>query len=171
MRFTQPARIGSTGPAKKIYEQCRGTNELTLEAWITYGALPAFCRILALGADQGTGNAALTSDPTVVGFDLRTSTAAYQRDTITAFPSTPTGRKHLVATRNAAGEKRIYVDGALSHTASQGGDFSTWEPTYVLSIGNTPANDRPFYGEIHLAAVYARALTQAEVTQNFAAGP
>jgi hypothetical protein len=55
-------------------------------------------------------------------------------------------------------------------TSDQGGTFSTWNALYELSIGNTPLSDRPFYGAVHLVAIYDRALTDADVAQNFAAG-
>lgn len=52
----------------------------------------------------------------------------------------------------------------------QGGDSSAWDPTYLLAVGNTPALDRPWYGDVHLVAIHDRPLTAAEIAQNHAAG-
>ena len=40
----------------------------------------------------------------------------------------------------------------------------------VDTIGNTPAMDRAFLGEVHLVAIYDRALGAGEVAQNRMAG-
>jgi len=42
---------------------------------------------------------------------------------------------------------------------------------YKFNIGNEGDNSRPWNGTVYLAAVYDRALSQAEVQQNLDAGP
>jgi hypothetical protein len=67
--------------------------------------------------------------------------------------------------------RRRGCSGASVATGALGGDFSTWDDTFRLALGNTAVRDRAFVGELHLAAIYARALSAAEVKQNFDAGP
>ena len=171
LRFQATGLAASAVAATKIRARCQASNELTIEAWARYGALPDWSRIVANAATNGLGNFAMTSDPSTVGFDLRTSTSLYERSTQTAYPQAVTGRLvHLVETRSASGDKRVYLDGTMLFQAMQGGDFSTWDPTYLLAVGNTPAFDRPWYDDVHLVAIYDRALTAAEVAQNHAVG-
>jgi hypothetical protein len=76
---------------------------------------------------------------------------------------------HIVCTRDEA-NVNIYVDGVLNQTSSNGG---TWSGTNVWSsmsmlIGNNPNNVYyHFNGSIGTAKIYNRALTQAEVLQNY----
>jgi hypothetical protein len=171
IRFDQAAIVASSGYATKLATLCNASNEVTTEAWIAYGTLPGWSRIIAYSATGDVGNFAMTSDPTTIGFDLTTSTLTYDRTTMAVFATAPpAGLHHMVNVRDSTGDKRIYLDNTLVIDASQTGDFSSWTVTYVLSIGNTPALDRPFYGEVHLVAIYDRALTAAEIATNFAAG-
>lgn len=50
-------------------------------------------------------------------------------------------------------------------------DFSNWDPTFPLQLGNEPSLDRPWRGRIYLVAIYDRALTAQEIWTNFTAGP
>jgi hypothetical protein len=77
---------------------------------------------------------------------------------------------HFVATRDTTGTLRLYVNGALA--GSQGfatGDIAAWV-AYPLNVGNVPNMDRGWLGEYHLVAIYSRALSAAQIAQNFAAG-
>lgn len=169
--FDVAAHVKSASPATKIVQRCGATNAITVEAWFKYVSLPDWSRIVAISNSAGVGNVAMTSNPLTVGFDLRTSTLPYERTTRDVHDAgTPTALVHLVETHDAAGAKRVYLDGVRVIDFVQGGDFSTWDPSYPLSVGNTPALDRPFFGEVHLVAIYDRALTAAEVATNRMAG-
>jgi hypothetical protein len=78
---------------------------------------------------------------------------------------------HVLYTRDAAGVARIYVDGALVMEGSVGGDLGNWADDYRLALANELSLGRPWLGELRLVAVYSRALTAAEVLQNYEAGP
>ncbi len=49
-------------------------------------------------------------------------------------------------------------------------DFSNWDSSFQLQLGNEGSLDRPWRGEIHLVAIYDRALTAQEVWTNYTAG-
>jgi hypothetical protein len=51
------------------------------------------------------------------------------------------------------------------------GGLSQWDDTYRIIVANEATNDRTWLGELHLIAVYDRALDAGEVEQNFMAGP
>jgi hypothetical protein len=67
----------------------------------------------------------------------------------------------VVCTRDASGVVRIYLDGVERASRAVG---------YRLALANELTGDRPWLGEFHLVAIYDRALSQAEVSQNFEAG-
>ncbi|MFZ1504402.1 MAG: VanZ family protein [Nitrospira sp.] len=50
-------------------------------------------------------------------------------------------------------------------------DFSNWNPTYRLLLGNEGTMNRPWLGTLHLVAVYDRALPSDEITTHFSLGP
>ena len=80
---------------------------------------------------------------------------------------------HVVYTRDAAGTVRIYIDNVQVTTATVGGDLSGWDVSMPLVLANeaNQAGTRQWLGEYHLVAIYETALSAAQVTQNFIAGP
>jgi hypothetical protein len=75
--------------------------------------------------------------------------------------------QHIVHTYDGTTE-RLYIDGVeRPETVALSGDYSNWDTTDLFSIGNEAGSDRPFYGNVYLVAVYDRALSAAEVQQNF----
>ena len=76
---------------------------------------------------------------------------------------------HIVCTRDAS-NVNIYIDGVLNTTASNGG---TWTGTNIwasmnMLIGTNPNNVHYYFnGNIDVAKIYNRALTTAEVNQNY----
>jgi len=77
---------------------------------------------------------------------------------------------HVMYTRDSKGKASLYADGALISTAEVGGDFSNWDQTFRLALCNELTEDRPWLGELHRVAIYARALDGAEVSRSFKAG-
>ncbi len=77
---------------------------------------------------------------------------------------------HIVFTRDAAGTAIIFVDGKQVVSKKVGGTFGNWDAKYRLVLANEVTNDRPWLGDMHLVAIYDRALSAKEVQQNFAAG-
>ena len=51
-----------------------------------------------------------------------------------------------------------------------GGTLANWDDTFALVLGNETSNNRQWQGVIRFAAVHDRALTPAQIQQNFAAG-
>lgn len=50
-------------------------------------------------------------------------------------------------------------------------DFSNWDPTYRLLLGNEGSMNRPWRGTFHLLAVYDRTLNSDEIRTHFSLGP
>lgn len=180
LKITSPTVLASTGPAEKINEACRKTNQISLEVWqkpenttqkgparIISISQNAYSRNITLG--QGLWGT-LPSDL----FDVRLRTTERSANGMPSF-STAAGSldlelRHIVFTRDSSGLARIYIDGTIVAEATIPGDFSTWNPRFPLLIGNETTSEFPWLGEIYLMAVYDRALTTSEVITNRDAG-
>ncbi len=77
---------------------------------------------------------------------------------------------HVVYTWAKGGEAKVYVDGQPRAGQKIDGDLSNWEPDKRLALTNEVTGDRVWRGDLHLVAVYAVALTPAEVAANYRAG-
>lgn len=172
--------IASSAPASKIINACQLSNELTLEAWITPANItqdgPA--RIMTLSADAYSRNFNLgqgqSGNKPATVFDVRVRTTETNANGVPSLTS-PTGSAastltHVVYTLAANGQRRIYLNGVQVAADALGGTFNGWNGSYLLTLGNEQVDDRPWLGELYLAAVYCRALSAAEVNQNYDAG-
>ena len=110
--------------------------------------------------------------PTPTICDVRTSTGDLNGNPTgnTASGVTGTTLNHVVMTHDAAGNEVIYVNGVSQYSGSRTGDFSNWDATYALALANEVGLGRAWLGDLHLVAIYDRALSAGEVTQNFNAG-
>jgi len=81
-----------------------------------------------------------------------------------------TGLLHIVHTYDGTTE-RVYVNGVENPTTvAISGVLSNWDASDPLTLGNEGSGNRPWAGTMRLMAMYDRALTQAEIQQNFDAG-
>ncbi|MGD8993398.1 MAG: fibronectin type III domain-containing protein, partial [Desulfobacterales bacterium] len=174
LAVTSAALIKSDGPATKVIDACRATNEISIEAWLkpantTQGG-PA--RIVTLSKDTSYRN--FTLGQSSASYDLRLRTTATDGNGRPSL-STPGGSlkttlTHIVYTRDAAGVAKVYVNGTQVSSRTIGGDLSNWQTNFHLGLANEMTKNRPWLGELHLVAVYGRALSLQEVHQNFQAG-
>lgn len=171
----QPATIASAGPAAKINDACREANAITVEVWLkpanTTQDGPA--RIVTISDGLDNRNVTLAQDGGRYQARLRTTVTSLNGLPAlqTANGAASTTRTHLVFTRSTNGSARIYLNGAEAASGSIGGNLSNWAADYPLLLANEAGGERPWLGELYLTAVYCRALSAAEVTQNYQAGP
>ncbi len=167
--------IRSRAAATKIYEALTATNRFTLEVWLAPADLTQEGPVRVVTMSDGTRehqvNVHLGQQASQVSFRLSTN-CEYRHQTFVSQVFTDTlGPRHLAATYNGA-IMRMFVDGvAKEQTGVLQGDFSIWNPSYPLSIGNELTLDRSYRGDIFLVAIYDRVLTEAEVKRNHSAGP
>ena len=126
LSIVSPTRLTSTGPAQKVIDGARASNEITLEAWVKpenqdYDG-PA--RIITLSSDVHHRHFQLAQAAELYDVRLRTTqTTANGRPSL----ATPPGvlkpeLTHIVFTREAAGMARIYVNGCLLYTSDAADD-------------------------------------------------
>lgn len=175
LRIDAATVILSSVPANKVSGGIALSNQLTLEAWITPGSLTTLAtsgRIIDCGPNSAPGQ---------TNFDLAQVGSNYGGSlklgagTTPITPAIPVTllRTHFVLMRDAAGAWTAFINGASTATGTLPGTFAnSWDTTTaLLALGNSAGSARPFIGTLHLVAVYGRALTAAEVQQNYNVGP
>ena len=174
LTVTGSARIASTEPAKKISEAIRRSGELTLEAWIrpSDDRQTGPARIVSLSSDPSHRNVTLGQDAKKYVVRLRTTTTDPNGTPSIDTPDNVVKSEltHIVYTRTSSGAARIHMNGVEQTSKPVAGDLSGWSDDFHLLFANEFTGDRPWRGEIHLVALYGRALSVEEVTRNFAAG-
>jgi hypothetical protein len=173
------SRITSGSAAAKIFDAVNSSNALSVEAWIVPANVsqdgPA--RIVSLSDTATNRNLTLGqglwgSRPSSV-FDFRLRTTATD-DNGQPSLDTDTGTaqarlQHVVVTFNN-GQRRVFIDGAEVKADTPGGTLANWDTSLPLLLANEADGDRPWLGDFHLVAFYGRALSPAEISQNFQSG-
>jgi hypothetical protein len=105
-----------------------------------------------------------------VGIRTSNTNANASDRTLTAGTLTATAPIHFVCTRNAIGTTQMYINGAPIGSRVIDGDFSNWDSSFALVLGNelgSSDSSRAWNGTFQLVALYSRALTPAEIQQNY----
>lgn len=163
--------------SSKLYSKIRSSGEYSIELW----AAPANV------AQEDAWVAAFAGNATNVDFAV--GQHAYQYEifgrsgktdaagapallTNAADKDAQASLQHVVVTFDPVNGRRLYVNGNYTGDADaeKGGDVSSWDNTFAFLLGNDPSGSRKWAGVVKFAAVYDRALTLAQVQQNFAAG-
>jgi len=174
LRVEGNPRLETEGPATRLIDACRKSQELTLEAWVQ-PARPAVDfegAVVSLSTDVQERDFALAQKGDAWEAALRTSaTDGGGRPALSAGKgSSEAALTHLVFTRTAAGQERLYVNGVEKGARVRPGTFATWNETFKLFLGNESFEERPWSGVYRLVAIYSQALSPAEVARNFKVG-
>lgn len=180
LTILQPTLVASTGPAEKINNACRESNEVTLEVWCTPAnkTQDGPARILSLSQNVHSRN--LTLGQGLWGnqprdlFDIRLRTTERSANGMPSFSTAAgtakTEMTHIIFTRKNNGLVRIHLNGTIVAESNIPGTLSTWNPRFPLLVGNETTGEYPWLGQLHLVAIYDRALSSAEVKGNYRAG-
>lgn len=174
LRVNSSVKIVSAQPAVKIISTISKSNAISIEAWVKPAdvkqAGPA--RIVSLSASSSARNFTLGQDGDLFDVRLRATGTSTNGIPSTGSPkkSLQTRLMHVVYSRDASGATTIYLDGKQVARGKASGRLSNWDPEQRLSLANEVTGDRPWRGELHLVAIFDRALSAADVQRNFAAG-
>jgi hypothetical protein len=176
MTITQPTVAASAAAAAKIAETCRDADALTLEAWVIPRAIDnaTLGRVVTLSSSNSS--LAVTLMALASHYEFRMDGPMTDANGLPAL-NTANGThvvdvlRHIVVVSAPGGERRIYLDGQQVALDTLGGDLGSWGTTHRFAVGNEIDGNRAWVGTYDLVAVYARALTLAEVQQNVAEGP
>lgn len=172
----QPVRIAGAGPAGRLVAACRQSQAITIEAWVAPADRQQLgpARLVAISTDPLRANAMLGQRASGWEARVRTSatgpngseSATVGEPAVTVEPELV----HVVYTRSADEQARLFVNGAQVHAQTIPGDFSNWDPSYRIGVANEIEADRPWRGELHLVALYGQALGNAQVVEHYRTG-
>ncbi|MEZ6019227.1 MAG: LamG domain-containing protein [Planctomycetota bacterium] len=180
LSVTSPTLIASPGAATRINSALQAAGEMTVEAWIRPDNLnqdgPA--RIVTISNGPSLRN--FTLGQGLWGSQARDTYNMRLRSTQTDLDGMPmltsgagvatTGLQHVVYTRRTDGQARLFVDGQVVCETNVGGNLGNWDSSYRMALAGEIGASRPWLGELHLVAVYQRALEASEIQQNPLAG-
>jgi hypothetical protein len=179
LRVQPNARL-TTALASRVIDAIKASNEFTLEAWIQpqVANQAGLGRILSLSADPANRNLVFGQSGDRYYLGLRTSTTnANGTDKALAagqvtLADTPI---HLVCTRDRTGWLRLYLNQQEVASRLVDGDLTPWDNRFNLVLGSELGSGSVnlgtgWTGIYHLIALYSRALTPAEIQQNYEYG-
>ncbi len=168
---------GSTTSSKKLHDLIKATGEYTIEAWVAPGNVAQEeSRIVSYSGGTMARNFMLGQTLYSYDFHNRSSSADQNGDpkltTSADDEDLQATLQHVVATYDPVNGRRIYVNGEFTDDIDPvaGGTLGDWDDTFAFVLGNEVSGDRQFQGVFRLVAVYNRAITPAQITQNFQAG-
>ncbi len=167
----------STSTSQKLAAMIQSSGEYSLEVW----AAPANVAqtnayIVSYSGSNTTRDATLGQSAMQYEGRARSSTTdtdgAPPLMTTTASGAAQAALQHLVLTYDPVNGQRIYVNGVGTGDAdpAKGGSLANWDSTFALVLGNETTGQRQWQGVIKFVAIHNRALTPAQIQQNFAAG-
>ncbi len=182
LSIDSPTALISSGPAEKLNTLIPLAGAITVEAWIESSRDIGTERIFSVSQDLANRN--VTLDKGGAGsapgsrYDARLRTTKTGNNASKPFLRTAKNVassevvQHVAYTRDVDGTARVYVDGDLVKQGSIAGTLlNEWDQSFALVLANEFTGQRPWLGRFALVAVYERALSPAEITQNYTAGP
>ena len=161
----------SDAPATKVIEACVASDAITVEVWhkpaneIQGG--PA--RIVTISIDSGNRNISFMQHHGAHHIRLRTTDTGVNGwpDQILQAPTIRIDKMLKgIYSRGANENVALYMDGKEVAAGKVTGNFSNWDPSYKISLGNeelTINTNRNFLGEFYYVAIYSEALTPDQV--------
>ena len=167
----------STSTSQKLAAMIQSSGEYSLEVW----AAPANVAqtnayIVSYSGSNTTRDATLGQDAMQYEGRARSSTTdtdgAPPLMTTTASGAAQAALQHVVLTYDPVNGQQIYVNGIATGDAdpAKGGSLANWDSTFALVLGNETTGQRQWQGVIKFVAIHNRALTAAQIQQNFAVG-
>ncbi len=167
----------STSTSSKLAAMIQSSGEYTIEAWVApANVAQTSAYIVSYSGSNTTRDATLGQEAMQYEGRTRSSTTD-TNGTPPLITTTTTGAaqaalQHVVLTYDPVNGQRIYVNGVYTGDAdpAKGGSLANWDSTFALVLGNETTGQRQWQGVIKFVAIHNRALTQAQIQQNFAAG-
>ena len=166
--------ISSRKPASKILEAVKKTGELTLEVWFrpanTSQNGPA--RIITFSHNSLERNFTIGQEKDKYEIRLRTTktNSNGMPALISKSKSVSTKPTHLVFSRYKDGTTKLFLNGKFHRQSKSSGDFSNWNKSWKLGVGNEFTKDRTWKGSVHFLAIYNRGLDSKEINAHYKKG-
>ncbi len=167
----------TTSASSKLYTLIQATGEFSVEAWVAPALVAADkSYMVSYSGGDTTRNFTLGQTNQDYDFMLRSSNSDLngmtQLQTADAAMVLQASLQHVVLTYDPVNGRQIYVNGVNTNTPDtmKGGTISNWDNTFALVLGNEVSGDRSWQGLIKFVAIHSRAMSAAQILQNFNAG-
>lgn len=178
IEFINGKAQGSTAASKKLADMIRATGEYSIEAWVVPANVTQEGPARIISYSGGTSTRNFTLGQTKYNYDFlhRSSTTNGNGEpglsTADADERLQATQQHVVVTFDPANGRRIYVNGVYTGDMDTvaGGTLGDWDDSFAFVLGNEVSSDRQWMGKLRLVAIHNRALTAAQIQQNFDAG-
>ena len=170
----------STETSKKLADLISLTNAYSIEAWVIPGNVTQEdARIISYSAGDTARNFSMSQTLYNYEFLNRSSnTDAEGRESLItndADEDLQSALQHVVITFDPVNGRRIYVNGVFTDDVdsrtSKGGSLIDWNDTYAFVLGNEVSGvANAWNGKLRMVAVHNRALSQAQIDQNYSIG-
>ncbi len=167
----------STSTSQKLAAMIQSSGEYSIEAWVApANVTQTSAYIVSYSGSNTTRNATLGQDAMQYEGRARSSTTDTNGMppliTTTTTGAAQAALQHVVLTYDPVNGQKIYVNGNYTGDAdpAKGGSLANWDSTFALVLGNETTGQRQWQGVIKFVAIHNRALTPAQIQQNFAAG-
>jgi len=168
----EEGRLQSASGAEDLRHALVARNAFTFEVWAQPADLVQYEATLLAFSERSyrDKNFGLAQDREGLMAHLRTGEAKDNGQPSLRAPDTfRSGLSHYAATWD--GEMlRLYRDGEMVEARPREGDLNDWNPELPLVIGAEGDGHHGWTGEVHLVAVYGRALNEAELRRNYLSG-
>ena len=164
--------------SSKLYTLIQATGEFSIEAWVTPAVVATnLSDIVSYSGGDTLRNFTLSQTNQNYNFSMRSSNSTDlngnpELSTPTATMALQAALQHVVMTYDPVNGRQIFINGVNQNIADpqKGGTLATWDNTFALVLGGEVSGDNAFQGEVKFLAIHQRALTAAQVMQNFNAG-
>ena len=163
----------SVEDSAKLFDMITPEAAYTVEAWVIAdnNAQDGPARVVSYSTNTQVRN--FTLGQNAIYYQLRNRSLGTGQNGTPALealdPQVATSLQHVVATYDDASGRKIYINGQLSIEEATA-DTLDWAADQIFVLGNEVTNDRLWQGIFRMVAVHNKALSGAEVLQNFDAG-
>jgi cytochrome c553 len=168
---------GSTEASQKLANLIQSTGEFSIEAWVANGNVTQTnADIVSYSGSDKTRNVTLSQQTQQYEAEVESSVTNANGDppllTSATAALAQASLQHVVLTYDPINGRKLYVNGVFTGDvdAQKGGSLANWDNTFALVLGSEVSGDHAWAGVIRMLAIHDRALTAAQVQQNFAAG-
>ena len=176
IEFMKNGQALSESPTGEFFNRLVKGKGLTLELWLQTEDLNQFgpARILSYSINPALRNFTIGQSRDELVVRLRTTGTNLNGTNphlIIGDVFNYLRLQHIVVTYDFS-EQRVYINGeqrALSKILK--GNFSNWDPSCKLVIGNEVTGNRPWKGKIYYIAIFNRPLTDQEIHRDYLSGP
>lgn len=174
LEIRKATSIRTKSKASKLTSAIGRSGAISIEAWLKPANIkqtgPA--RVITLSQNSVQRNFTLGQEGNK--FDVRFRTTATSDNGLPSLSSrtgqASTNVSHVVYTRSANGQAKLFVNGKLSSSKNLGGDLSNWNPNFGFALADEFSGGRPWLGTYFLVAIYNRPLSLGQIASLYKAG-